>query len=359
MSLADLRVRIDAIDDQILELLEARAAIALQVAEVKRAEGRPLAYDPERERQVMDRMVAASQGRLNPTAIRSVYREIISACLALQRPLTVAYLGPEGTFSQMAARTLFGDAAVYRDMASIEGVFDAVARGVATRGVVPIENSTEGSVVASVRALLHTDLMIERELVLDIAHCLLTRAAALPQVRRVYSHPQALGQCAGWLRKNLPDVEWIQTASTAAAVQQATLDPTSAAIASRLAGELAGVPALVDNVQDMERNATRFVVIGPTDALATGDDRTLVAFGLDDGPGRLRRALQAFEDEGISLSHIESHPSRDRAWNYVFVAEMAGHRTDPACERALSQLHAVCTHVRVLGSFPRGGSAPN
>ena len=354
MSLPELRKEIDATDEQILALLLRRGELALQVAEEKQRLGRPLAYDPERERQVLDRIAAlAGGGSLPPDAIRSIYREVISACLALQRPLSVAYLGPEGTFSHMAALQLFGQAAVLRDVATIEGVFDAVSRQDASRGVVPIENSTEGGVAASMRALVHGNLMVERELVIEISHCLLSHAPNLPGVRRVYSHPQALGQCTGWLRKNLPEVEWVQTTSTAAAVQHAAGDPQSAAIGSRLAGSLHKVPVLVESVQDTLHNATRFLVVGPHDAEPTGDDSTLIAFALRDGPGALRKALGAFEDQGISLSHIESHPSRDRDWGYVFVAELVGHRADATTRKAIDALYDACSWVRVMGSFPR------
>jgi chorismate mutase/prephenate dehydratase len=356
MTLPELRQRIDNLDEQLLDLLQQRARIAREVAAVKLELGRPLAYDPERERQVLERIVGLADPDLLPVAaLESIFREVISACLALQRPLTVAYLGPEGTYSQMAALRFFGDAALLRDAATIDGVIDAVQRGEASRGVLPLQNSTEGSVAQSVRALLGSDLFIERELVMDVAHCLLSRAANLPMVRRVYSHPQALGQCVNWLRRNLPDVELVHSTSTAAAVRSASHDPTAAAIGSRLAGRLADVPVLADNVQDMAANATRFVVVGPADAAPTDNDTTLVAFSLRDGPGALRRALGAFDDAGVSLTHIESHPSRDHVWAYVFVVEMDGHRLDPACERALRELETFCVHIRVLGSFARAG----
>ncbi len=358
MPLSELRKRIDALDEALLGLLEQRAQIALDVAAAKAELGRPLAYDPERERLVLARIrELATPDLLPPAAIESIFREIISACLALQRPLTVAYLGPEGTFSQMAALKLFGDSAVLRDVATIEGVVDAVSRGEASRGVLPLQNATEGSVAQSVRALMNSDLYIERELLLDVSHCLLSLAPNMPAVRRVYSHPQALGQCVNWLRRNLPGVELIHTSSTAAAVRAAADEPDSAAIASELAGELFGVPALATNVQDVAANATRFVVVSSRDAEPTGNDTTLVAFSLRDGPGALRRALGAFEDQGVSLTHIESHPSTETVWTYVFVVEMQGHRLDSANAAALAELESQCAHLRVLGSFARASRA--
>jgi chorismate mutase/prephenate dehydratase len=351
--LDELREEIDAIDDALLELLQRRAGKAMDVARVKEAEGRASFYDPERERTIVERLTRARPGALSASAVRSVFREIISACLSLQQPLRVAYLGPEGTFSELAARRLFGQGAAYWDAATIDGVFDAVARGDAARGVVPVENSSEGPVLMTVRALLQHDLRIERELVLEVTHCLLSRASSLPSIARVYSHPQALAQCGLWLQRNLPGVPAIQTSSTSAAVLDALGDPSGAALGSRLAGELYGLPALCENVQDNHDNATRFLVIGKTDAPPTGDDKTTLAFRLDDGPGALRRALGAFEEEGISLSRIESHPSREKAWGYVFLCDLLGHRQDARVKAALERLSERVAWVKMLGSYPR------
>ena len=353
MSLDDLRARIDAIDEAIVALLVERAGVAVETAREKAKEGRTLAYDPVREQRVLERVAALAAGKLPPLAVKTVFREIMSACLAVQRPLTVAYLGPEGTFSQAAAIRLFGRGAVLRPAVTIEGVFDAVARGEASHGVVPLQNATQGSVQTTLRALLRSELRVQRELVLEIRQCLLSRAGALTAIRRVASHPQALGQCGGWLRRNVPGAELVQTDSTAAAVRLAAEDPSVAAIGSRLAGELEGVPVLVGDVQDDERNATRFVVLAQQDAAPTGSDRTLVAFELEEGPGALRRALGAFDEEGVSLRHIESHPSPERPWAWVFVAELAGHRADAPCARALARLAEAAVEVRVLGSFDR------
>jgi chorismate mutase/prephenate dehydratase len=355
VSLDDLRATIDGIDDAILELLERRADTARAVAAEKERVGRASYYDPERERSILERLVAKSRKALPDAAIRAVYREIISACLSMQRPLRVAFLGPRGTFSEMAARGLFGDAAEYVEAATIEGVFDAVTRGDASRGVVPVENSGEGSVAATLRSLVEGELRIERETVIEVAHCLLSRASSLAKVRRVYSHPQGLGQCAAWLRKNLPDATLVQKASTAGAALEAAADPEGAAIGNRLAGEHHGLDVLASDVQDSRDNATRFLVVGPKDSPRTGDDKTTLAFGLLDRPGALRAALGAFEEEGITLSRIESQPSRDRAWSYVFVCDFGGHREDEASQRALAKLGEAAATVKVIGSYPRGG----
>lgn len=352
-SLEDLRGRIDGIDAAIVELLAERATIAAATAVAKAREGRPVVYDPEREREVLERVARLAGARVPALAVKTIFREIMSACLAVQRPLSVAYLGPEGTFSQAAAIRLFGRGALLTPSVTIEGVFDAVRRGEVSHGVVPLQNATQGSVPTTIRALLGSGLQVQRELVLEIRQCLLSRATALTAIRRVCSHPQALGQCGGWLRRNLPDAELVQTSSTAAAARLAREDATIAAIGSRLAAETEGVPVLIGDVQDDEHNATRFVVIAQHDAAPSGRDRTLVAFELDEGPGALRRALGAFEQAGVSLHHIESHPSLRRAWSWVFVVEVAAHRHDDACASALATLGEVAADVRVLGSFSR------
>jgi chorismate mutase/prephenate dehydratase len=352
MSLDDLRRRIDAIDDQILALLEQRADVVALVAREKQDKSLPV-HDPERERGVLDRLAKKGAGRFPREAIIAVYREVMSACLAIQTPLTVAFLGPEGTFTHIAARRLFGLAARYSEAATIDGVFDAVRRGVAAYGVVPIENSTEGSVTYAVDALLEGGLFIRGELVLEIAHCLLSRAPKLTEVQRVYSHPQALAQCRGWLAKNLAGASFVQTSSTAGAVRDAAADPAGAAIGSSLAGELFGVPVLRERIQDLPENATRFVVLAREDAPRTGGDKTTVGFALRDQAGALRRALEIFDAEGVNLSRIESRPSRQKAWEYVFLVDLEGHRDDPAVVRAIAHLRARCESVTLLGSYPR------
>lgn len=270
-------------------------------------------------------------------------------------PSVVAFLGPEGTFTQIAARTLFGPDALYRECATIEGVFDAVASGDATRGVAPIENSTEGPVGMTSDALLAHDLSIRQELVLPVAHCLLSRASAVSEVETVYSHPQALAQCRAWLETHAPDAERVPTASTAAAAREARSSASGAAVASALAAEIYDLPILRADIQDRDDNATRFVVVSREDVEppSTGHDRTTVAFGIADGPGALRRVLSKFEEHGVNMTRIESRPSRTTAWRYVFLADVDGHRTDPNLGRALAELGGVADFVRVFGSYPR------
>jgi chorismate mutase/prephenate dehydratase len=351
VGLDELRIRINDLDDKILELLEERARVVGDVARAKQEANLPT-YDPDRERQVLDRL-ATRAGRFPADAIRAVYREVMSACLALQEPLKVAYLGPEGTFSHAAARAFFGLAATYTEATTFDGVFDAVVRDQAQHGVVPIENSSEGSVPHAIDALMGGDLLIRAEFELEVSQCLLTKASGLASIERVYSHPQPLGQCRLWLAKNLAGAQLVQAPSTAAAVREAVSDVRGAAIASQLASELYGVPVLREKIQDSSENFTRFVVISHTDAARTGNDKTSLAFSLRDGRGALLRVLTVFDEEGINLSRIESRPSREKPWDYVFLAELEGHRDDANVVLAVDRLRERCPMVKHLGSYPR------
>jgi chorismate mutase/prephenate dehydratase len=351
-ALGAARARIDSLDDTILKLLEERADVAREVAEVKRAAEIEVFHDPERERQVLERLVKRGD-RFPPDAIRAVFREVMSACLSVEEPLRVAYLGPEGTFSQMAARHLFGLQARYRECATIEAVFEAVHSKDATYGVVPFENSTEGAVSMTSDALLEGDLLIRQEYVLPISHCLLSRATSLASINAVYSHPQALAQCRNWLAKHLPRAQVVQTSSTAAAAREAHADERAAAIGADIASELHDVPILRARIQDRRENATRFVVLGQDDAPPSGRDRTTLAFGVAHHKGALRRVLTDFETAGVNLTRIESRPSRKAPWQYVFLVDVEGHRTDPSLAAALRHAKKSAAFLKVVGSYPR------
>jgi chorismate mutase/prephenate dehydratase len=355
LSLSDHRKIIDAIDDQLLALLEERAGAAETIGAIKREAGAATLHDPEREERVLSRLEAAAAGRFPKRAVRAVFREVISACLSLEQPVAVTFLGPEGTFSHMAARSAFGLAARYREAMTIEGVFDAVRTGDAAYGVVPIENSTEGSVTATADALLESDLLVRNELVLEVAHALLVRpGTTLGAIERVYSHPQPLGQCRVWLAKNLPRVQIVHTSSTAAAAREALADEHGGAIASRLAAEtIGGLDILREGIHDRAENATRFLVIAKADAPRTGKDRTSLAFSVKDGRGSLRAVLGVFDDAGLNLTKIESRPSRQKRWDYVFLADVEGHREDESVAKAIAELQTRCEMVKVLGSYPR------
>lgn len=277
----------------------------------------------------------------------------MSASLALQEPIKVAYLGPEGTFSHAAARAFFGLAARYSEASTFDGVFDAVSRKQASFGIVPVENSIDGAVPHAIDALVSGDLLIRAELDLEVSQCLLGRASGLASIERVYSKAEALGQCRVWLAKNLSGAQLVQAASTVTAVREAMNDPQSAAIAGMLASELYGLPVMRERIQDRPENFTRFVVVAHEDAARTGDDKTTLAFSLRDGRGALMRALAVFDAEEITLSRIESRPSREKSWDYVFLADLDGHREDANIGRAMARLREGCPLVKHLGSYPR------
>lgn len=353
MGISDLRAQIDGIDDRLLQLLQERAEVAAQIAQYKKTQGSALFHDPERERYLLARVAKKGAGRFPLAAIRAVFREVMSGCLSVEEPLGVGFLGPEGTFSHMAARHLFGLAARYRETPSIEGVFDSVERGAATYGVVPVENSTAGCISNTLDALWEGSLLIRQELVLAVSHCLLGHSNGLSAVERVYSHPHALSQCRLWLAQHVPAAKWVHTSSTAAAAQEAKNDPAGAAIGSQLCSELYGLPLLREHIQDRPENATRFLVIGKADSPKSGDDKTTVAFSVRDERGALRQVLEVFERAEINLSRIESRPSGVRAWAYVFFADISGHREDERVAAAIEKLKGQCATVKVLGSYPR------
>lgn len=353
MNLEELRRRIDELDDAILGLLEERAKVVLEVAKAKSAAGVTSFHDPEREREVLDRLEARGAGPFPRSAIRAVFREIMSGCLSLEQPLRIAFLGPEGTFSHVAAKRAFGDAAVYEQRASLDEVFEAVRRGEAVYGVVPIESLAEGSVDSTLDALWRSDLRIRLELVQEVSHCLLTLAPELARIERVYSHPQALAQCRSFLARHLPHAKTLPTASTACAAQKASADPAAAAIASKLAGERYGLRCARESIQDRQPNATRFVVVARADAPRTGDDKTSLAFSTKHEVGALRRILSIFEEASIDLCRIESRPHPERSWEYLFFVDAHGHRLDPHVASALEKLKAQSSTLRVFGSYPR------
>ena len=351
MSIDEKRTRIDAIDDEILGLLDERARLARAIGDEKSQQGAGM-HDPERERAVIARLLARA-GDFPEHGIRAVFREVMSACLALEQTLDIAYLGPPGTFSHMAAESAFGLSPRYVEATTIRAVFDAVLRGHASYGVVPIENSSEGSVSATLDELDRNDLMIRGEILMDIAHCLVGRPGDRGSIERVYSHPQALAQCRSWLAENLPRAQLVVAPSTSAAAREAAEDDRSAAVASRLAADLAGLSVLFEGIQDRTENVTRFVVLGTEDAAPSGRDKTSISFSVRHERGALRRALELLEDAGLNLTHIESRPAVDHIWRYVFFTDFEGHRSDPTVARALESLAGHAGRVRVLGSYPR------
>jgi len=351
MNLDDWRSRINDLDDQILTLLNQRAEAALKIGDLKRRHDLPY-YVPERVAEIIARLTAENPGPLRAETVRAVWREILSGCLALEHPLTVAYLGPPATFTHQAALQQFGATCRFTPARAIVDIFDEVEQGRAEYGVVPVENSTEGAVNVTLDRLIDSDVLICGERYLTISQHLLSHARELRDVKAVLSHPQGLAQCRRWLAQHMPDVPTQEFSSTAGAAEQAAGDPSLAAIASDLAGELYGVPVLRPRIEDNPHNATRFLVIGRAPAGATGRDKTSILFAMRNEPGALYRILEPLARAGINLSKIESRPAKRRSWEYVMFVDFEGHRTTPAVTAALADLEARALFLRVLGSYP-------
>ena len=355
----DLRVAIDAVDDEILALLNRRATLAGEVATRKQAAGTEF-YAPARERAIIDRLQEQSPGPFPPPAIRPVFQEIISACLSLEKGVRVSYLGPEATFTHQAVRRHFGTSAQTLPSGSIAGVFGEVERGAAEYGVVPVENSSEGVVNHTLDSFLDSELIVCGEIQVMVEHCLLARPGVTERdLERVYSHPQALAQCRGWLHQNLPTATKVEAPSTAEAARAALGDGQGAAIGAELAGRLYGLAVLRRKVQDASDNSTRFLVLcrrerDPAPPPAGADPAaytTTVLLAFPDTPGALFEVLRPLSEARVNLTKIESRPSRRKAWDYVFFIELDGHKSDPAVAAALDHLAGACQLFKVLGSY--------
>jgi chorismate mutase/prephenate dehydratase len=346
-----LRDQIDSIDDQILELLNRRAKVVLDVGRAKSGESREF-YVPSREQAIYARLTGANPGPFPNEAVRKVFREIISASLALELPMKVAFLGPQTTFTHVAAMRQFGLSAQLVPMKSIPAVFEEVERGRAHYGVVPVENSTEGVVNHTLDMFISSDLQVIAEVLLEISHDLLSRSGRLEQIGKVVSHPQALAQCRRWLEENLPDVPLVDVASTAAAAQMAAEDETVAAVASHAAADQYGIQVVKGKIEDNPNNYTRFLVIGKKTPEKSGHDKTSLMFSVKDEPGILYRMLEPFSKRQINLAKIESRPMKQKAWEYIFFLDLEGHVTDPPVADAIEELRSCCHFLKVLGSYP-------
>lgn len=354
-SLPELRKQIDAVDHKILDLLARRGALAGAVGEAKRRGDRKV-LDVGRERAVLARLRKANQGPLSGDAIQAVFREIISACRATQQPTTVAYLGPEGTFSHAAAIKQFGHGAEFHGVATIADVFASVESSRCSFGVVPIENTTEGAVTPTLDALAETTTEILGELVVKVEHCVLGNPKATGTARSIASHPQALAQCRRYLAEHYPGVATLPSASSAAAARMARDKRSVLAIGTRLAAELYELEIKAESIQDNPNNVTRFLVVG-SDAHTqpSGRDRTSVVVTVKDEVGVLERIIRQFSRNKVNLSMIESRPILGRRWEYRFFVDVTGHREDAAVANALASLERVALSVKVLGSYPVEG----
>ena len=349
--LEGLRVGIDAVDEEIVRLLDERARLARRIGEIKLAEGLE-AYVPARERKVLDRVSDLSRGDFPKRGLEAVFREIISSSISLEAPLKVAFLGPEATFTHEAARRAFGMSIEFEPHATVSEVFARVERGEAQHGVVPVENSMEGTVTHTLDELMASPLKICGEVYLPISQNMLSKEASLKGVETVLSHPMALAQTSTWLRHELPHAALEEVESTAEAARRAAEEPGVAAVGSVLAAGAYGLSVLARNIQDARVNATRFIVLGRSWAGPTGKDKTSVVFSVKDRPGILKDALSAFSNEGINLTRIESRPSRRRMWTYVFFADFRGHPEEERVARALESLEEYCPYVSLIGAYP-------
>jgi len=348
-----LRDAIDAIDAQVLDLLTRRAEIALQVGDVKReADPDAQVFRPEREAQVLRRLAELNRGPLPAEAVSTIFREVMSACRALEREAVVAYLGPEGTYSEQAVIARFGRTVERRACATIDEIFREVEAKAADFGVIPVENSTEGTVNRSLDLLLNSPLRICGEVALPIDHHLLTRAGQIDRVTRVAAHPQALAQCTAWLDRHHPRLERVPVASNGVAAQMAADDPSVAAIAGDLARERYGLAAVATHIQDLARNTTRFAVIGPIGTTPSGRDQTSIVFSVANQAGAVHDAIEPLARHRVSMTRFESRPARTGVWVYHFYIDVEGHEAEPTVAAALAELKSRAGFFKVLGSYP-------
>mgnify|MGYP001765504788 CR=1 FL=1 len=354
-TLQQLREEIDAIDAQIQELISARARCAQEVAEVKKAEDpATVFYRPEREAQVLRNVMARNTGPLGNEEMARLFREIMSACLALEQPVRVAYLGPEGTFTQAAALKHFGHACVSIPMAAIDEVFREVAAGAVNYGVVPVENSTEGVVNHTLDNFLDSSVRICGEVELRIHHHLLVSDVTKTEsITRIYSHAQSLAQCRKWLDSHFPKAERVAVSSNAEAARRIRGEWHAAAIAGDMAAEQYGLVKLHEKIEDMPDNSTRFLIIGTENVAKSGDDKTSIIVAVRNKPGALYNLLAPFHAANIDLTRVETRPSRAGVWSYVFFIDFVGHADDDKVRVVLERLAEQAADVRVLGSYPR------
>jgi len=354
-ALLTLRTRIDAVDRELLTLLNRRAALALEVGEVKKKEG-SVAFRPEREAQVIDGLKAQNPGPLESDSVAPIWREIMSACRALETPTRVAYLGPAGTFSELAALGFFGSSIVKVSCASIDEVFRSTSAGAADFGVVPVENSTEGVVARSLDLFLTEPLFIIGETSLFVRHNLLRRDNSLQGIQAVCAHPQALAQCHAWLSNHLPGIERRPVASNAEGARLASLDPSLAGIASERAGSEYGLHVVAPAIQDDVHNRTRFAIVTHPQRhpqpQASGHDCTSLVVSVTNRPGAVHDMLVPLKNHGVSMTRFESRPARSGQWEYYFYIDLQGHPDEPHVASAMKELRDVCAFFKVLGTYP-------
>ena len=347
------RQSIDRIDDEILRLLNERSKNVVEIGKLKKqSDTEANLHTPGREAEIVDRLMRQNQGPFPNDAIRTVYREIMSASLSLEGPQTVAYLGPRATFTHLACIQKFGESAQYVPVNSIKDVFNEVERGRANFGVVPIENSTEGVVNHTLDMFVDSSLLIYGEVLQEVSHHLLSKADRSEDIKKIYSHPHAIAQCRNWLETNLPHVPVSEVPSTARAAELCVDDLSGAAIASELAGQLYGLKVLKARIEDNINNFTRFLVLSQKPSERTGKDKTSVMLSVKDKVGALYELLRPFASHGINMTKIESRPSRRKAWEYIFFVDIEGHLEEDRVKKALEEIKGRCLFLKILGSYP-------
>jgi len=354
--LGELRQRIDELDEEILARLNERARCALDVAEVKLRESSDevtVFYRPEREAQVLRRMNELNEGPLTDEKISRIYRQIMSACLALEEPLKIAYLGPEGTFTQMATQKQFGDSVIGMPLVTVDDVFREVTSENCNYGVVPVENSSEGVISHTLDNFMSSNLRICGEVEIRVHHHLMTSPKSDGDIKRIYSHQQTLGQCRRWLNGHYPDVPRLTATSNAEAARRVQEETDAAAIAGEIAADIYDLKIISRQIEDEYDNTTRFIVVGREDIPPSGKDKTSIVVSTHNQPGALYKLLEPFHRHGISLTSIETRPSRTGMWSYVFFIDFEGHREDDLIQQVLSEIDSDALEVKMLGSYPR------
>ena len=354
--LGQLRIQIDSLDQKILDLISERARCAQEVARVKtEADPSAVFYRPEREAQVLRKIMEKNDGPLNDEEMARLFREIMSACLALEDPVKVAFLGPEGTFTQQASLKHFGHSAVCVPMAAIDEVFREVAAGAVSYGVVPVENSTEGVVSHTLDSFLDSSLKICGEVVLRIhQHMMVSENTRREHITRIYSHAQSFAQCRKWLDSHWPMAERVAVSSNAEAAKRIKGEWNSAAIAGDMAAEMYGLEKIAEKIEDRPDNSTRFLIIGNEPVPPSGNDKTSVVISMRNQPGALHAILEPFHVHNLDLTRVETRPSRTGIWNYVFFVDFEGHQEDPVVRKVFEKLGERANDLRVLGSYPKG-----
>ncbi|MCK5451701.1 MAG: prephenate dehydratase [Candidatus Omnitrophica bacterium] len=351
--LEDHRKEIDKIDSKIIALINARGKASCGIGQIKKKRNQPI-YSPDRESHIYKKVTSKNKGPILDRSIEAVYREIMSACLSLEQPITVAYLGPELTFTHQASIKKFGSSVNYLSCDSISEVFNEVERENADYGVVPIENSTEGAISHTLDMFVDSSLMICSEVFYAIRHSLLCKRSNMKGIKRIYSNPHVFGQCRNWIEKNIPQAKLWEASSTVKAAEIAARHADAACIAGQVAAKRYKLKVLARSIEDSSDNTTRFLIIGKHASKPSGSDKTSVMFSVKDRPGILHDMLNAFKKKGINLTKIESRPSKKKLWKYYFFVDMEGHRDNVKIKNALKDLEKKCHFMKVLGSYPKG-----